>query len=189
MNAHAEILSGAALNHAVTVLEMRAGVRAYLEYEHQFERLADAVDPLQEYAESSGLVAAIGQDAVQEIIAAPFARYRAIVAADIQDEDGATGDNESANLPPDYAAQIVRRWEFADPRDRWLHTGEPPPAPGVEQSSKKEAYCTPQSTVDAFWCVVQQDDGARLARWLSEHPFDVSHLTKLWEAKCLTAAA
>src|ERR1700684_3191218 len=109
MNAPVNILSEAAIAHSVEVLKIRAEVRAYLEYEHQFEHLADAIDPLQEYAESSGLVAAIGRGAVQEIIAVPFARYRAITAAEIQDEDGATGDHESADLPPDYAAQIVCR--------------------------------------------------------------------------------
>jgi hypothetical protein len=43
--------------------------------------LAEIVDPLQEFAQGTGLVAAIGQDAVQSIIAAPFARSRAISEA------------------------------------------------------------------------------------------------------------
>jgi hypothetical protein len=38
--------------------------------------LCELVDVLQEYAEQTGVVAAIGQDAVQAIIAAPFALAR-----------------------------------------------------------------------------------------------------------------
>jgi hypothetical protein len=153
MNAPAKILSEAALATARDVLEIRAQVRACLEYEYQFEHLADAVDPLQEYAERSGLVAALRQDAVQDIIAAPFARFRDIAAAEIAAED-----DQSAELEPcehcgftidqhrrvdtgevleffcteeepqlDYAARIMAQWELADPRDSWRHTGEKVP--------------------------------------------------------------
>ena len=149
MNARAEILSGAALTHAVDVLQIRAEQRAYLEYEHQFEHLADAVDPLQEYAESSGLVAAIGQDAVQGIIAAPFARFREIVAAEIEAEEIATFEAELVDLPPDYATQIVRQWEMADSRDAWRHTGQLPPAFNTERPAAVAPYKTAASTVAA----------------------------------------
>ena len=44
--------------------------------------LCDLVDVLQEFAEQTGLVAGIGQDAVQEIIAAPFAIVRAEIEAE-----------------------------------------------------------------------------------------------------------
>jgi hypothetical protein len=190
MNAPAEILSDSALDHAIEVLTIRAEVRSYLEYEHQYEYLADAVDPLQECAERSGLVTAIGQDAVQAIIAAPFARFRDIVAAEIEAEEISALESAPADLPLDYAAQIVRQWEMADPRDAWRHTGELPPAPKVERPSTKTIHrTTPQSTVDAFWCVIQQDNADYLARWLENHPLDVSHLTGIWEAKCSTAAA
>jgi hypothetical protein len=62
------------------VLEMRANVRAFLWYQWQIE-MDEAVDELQAFAEQSGLVADIGQDAVQAIIAAPFDRYRERAAA------------------------------------------------------------------------------------------------------------
>lgn len=35
-------------------------------------------------------------------------------------------------IPEDYAAQLLKRWEMDDPRDRWLHAGEPPPPNGPE---------------------------------------------------------
>jgi hypothetical protein len=59
------------------VLEIRAEIRAWLWWRWlDFPSIADAVDPLQQFAEESGLVASIGQDEVQAIIAAPFARFR-----------------------------------------------------------------------------------------------------------------
>ena len=181
MNARPEILSGAALTHAVDVLQIRAEVRAYLEYEYQFEHLADAVDPLQEYAESSGLVAAIGQDAVQGIIAAPFERFRARAAAEIEAEELATFEPEPTDLPLDYAAQIVRQWEMSDPRDAWRHTGEAPPKAIPVPAAIGQLYRTPQPTIDAFWYVVRQDDVARLDTWLADHPKDAAFLLKLLE--------
>ena len=44
--------------------------------------LRDLVDILQAFAEQTGLVAAIGQDAVQQIIAEPFGVVRPMVEAD-----------------------------------------------------------------------------------------------------------
>jgi hypothetical protein len=154
MNATVNILSEAAIAHAVEVLKIRAQVRAYLEYEHQFEHLADAVDPLQEYAERSGLVAALGQDAVQDIIATPFGRFREIVAEEIE-----------AVIAPFEA-------DLAEPL-----------------KSTKQAYHTPQATVDAFFFVVRTKDADGIGQWLSDHPFDARSLHKLWKQKCSTAAA
>jgi hypothetical protein len=183
MNARAEILAGAALTHAVDVLQIRAEARAYLEYEHQFEFNADAVDPLQEYAESSGLVAAIGQDAVQGIIAAPFARFRAIVAAEIEAEEIATIEHDLIDLPPDYAAQIVRQWEMSDPRDAWWHTGEAPPKAIPVPAAICQQYRTPQAAIDAFFHVADLGDADHLNRWLQQHQRDAETLCKLWEGK------
>jgi hypothetical protein len=105
-----------------------------------------------------------------------------------------------------HAADLVRQWEAADPRDRWQHTGEaPPPAAKpallyrsvardgvasavelqrtIDDFSRARAYRTPQSTIDAFWYVVRLDDPDYLARWLADHPRDSSHLLKIWKAK------
>lgn len=79
-------------------------------------------------------------------------------------------------------AAMVRDWELNDPRDRWRHTGEPPPIP-FEPPSRREQYVTPQSTIDAFWFVASLDDPERLKRWLDDHPRDVVALQSLWEAK------
>jgi hypothetical protein len=93
---------------SVAVLEARAEARAILWHEYQLEHLPDAVDPLQAFAEQSGLVALIGQDACQQIIAAPFERLR-------------SAEDEPLEAEPDtfvplseISADIMRTWELAD---------------------------------------------------------------------------
>ncbi|MGY4351234.1 hypothetical protein ACVWXM_007727 [Bradyrhizobium sp. GM7.3] len=164
MNALARTLVGESLEDAIWRLEARALIRAYLEYEWQYEHLADAIDPLQEFAEQSGLVAALGQDEVQRMIAAPFERFRVMVAAEIEAEFAPTLAPE---LPSDYAAQLVMSWELDDPRDRWRWTGELPPAP--EKQPERRPRSVPQSTIDAFNFVVSSGDADRLRKWLHNH--------------------
>jgi hypothetical protein len=137
-----------------------------------------ATDGLQYYAERSGLVAELGQDRVQDILAAAFIWARE--AADAGEVDD--------TIDRDYAAQIMRRWELADIRDRWQHTGEAPPSPQIEPLPAKQSYRTPQSVVDAFWCAARLDDPEHLARWLAQHPADATHLHEIWGQKCATAA-
>jgi hypothetical protein len=135
--------------------------------------LRDAVDDLQAYAVQSGLVDVIGQDEAQAIMSCAFCALDFLP--------------EAAEDPG--AADIVRRWELADPRDAWRHTGEAPPLPQVRSGPLQPArlqaqpYRTPQSTIDAFWYVTRLDDPEYLKRWLSQHPRDVALLQKLWEAK------
>jgi hypothetical protein len=81
------------------------------------------------------------------------------------------------------ANDFVTQMEMADPRDRWRHTGELPPAAAPESPSKKE-YRTPQGTIDAFFGWVVRQDQAYQSRWLAEHPRDEAYLRKLWEDKC-----
>lgn len=85
---------------------------------------------------------------------------------------------------------IVTRWELADPRDAWRHTGEAPPSASVRNSDisarpaqKPQLYRTPQATIDAFWYVVCPDDADYLKRWLAGHQRDAAHLLKLWKNK------
>lgn len=52
----------------------------------------------------------------------------------------------------------------------------------------RQAYRTPQSTIDAFWYVVRLDDADYLARWLSDHLLDASQLHETWKRKCPTMA-
>jgi hypothetical protein len=84
---------------------------------------------------------------------------------------------------------LVTQWELADPRDRWKHTGEPPPDIGIPMTIAKQPYRTPQSTVDAFFYMLKTKDAAGIAAWLAAHPRDERHLQKIWERKCSTAAA
>ena len=69
-------MSAPAIEHTTApapldVLELRSWARAYLFAAGEYE-LAAAVDPLQAFAVASGLVAQIGADAVQQIIAQQF---------------------------------------------------------------------------------------------------------------------
>jgi hypothetical protein len=91
---------------------------------------------------------------------------------------------------------IVTDWELADPRDRWRHTGEPPPTAAVRNSDilarpadRPRPYRTPQATIDAFFYVLKTKDAAGIASWLAAHPQDERQLYKIWKQKCSTAAA
>jgi hypothetical protein len=82
-------------------------------------------------------------------------------------------------------AELVEQWERADPRDNWKHTGEHPPR--RQPVPPAPPYRTPQSTIDAFKCVLSLDDPDYLTRWLARHPLDASALIKLWEARHVVA--
>jgi hypothetical protein len=56
----------------IDVLELRAWARGFLLAEGEIASVAEAVDPLQAFAVASGLVAEIGADTVQAIIAQHF---------------------------------------------------------------------------------------------------------------------
>ncbi|MET3299689.1 hypothetical protein [Bradyrhizobium diazoefficiens] len=132
-----------------------------------------SVDMLQNYAEQRGLVVELGQDKVQDVIAAAFIWARAFSAAD----EAATEDASS-----DYAARLVRDWEMADSRDAWRWTGAPRP-PAAPETKQAGVYKPAASTVEAFFYVVRLGDPAYLAAWLASHPTDAPHLIRLYEAK------
>jgi hypothetical protein len=87
------------------------------------------------------------------------------------------------------AADLVRQWELADPRDRWKWTGEAAPPAAFRNSdisgtpAKPRPYRTPQSTIDAFWYVVSLCNPEQLRAWLGDHPQDARFLLKLLERK------
>jgi len=80
------------------------------------------------------------------------------------------------------ADDLVTQWELADPRDRWRHTGEPPPP--EQEIQVPRPYWTAQSTVDAFFGWIVRQDDATQARWLADHPMDAPYLLELWRQKC-----
>ncbi len=140
--------------------------------------LQTAVDNLQYLAQRWSLVDEHGQDAIQDCIALPFAQLRA----------GTPHDQCMPEPEPDSgAADIVRRLEMADPRDRWRHTGDSPPPSEVRNGPMPAATpkpChTPQATVDAFLYVLRLGDADYLSRWLAQHPGDAPYLLKIWERK------
>jgi hypothetical protein len=61
--------------------------------------------------------------------------------------------------------------------------GEPIEIMPIEIVAPRAAHKTAQSTVDAFWYVVRQNDPARLKAWLLDHPYDAATLLKLLDAK------
>nr|QDF42337.1 hypothetical protein FJN17_12235 [Bradyrhizobium symbiodeficiens] len=132
-----------------------------------------AVDMLQNFAEQRGLIAEIGQDKVQDIMAAAFMWARACVTGD-EAEREETRD-------PDYAQCLVHDWELADFRDRWRWTGELPPTQQAIVLDKPQRS-TPQATIDAFHYVLSLGDPERLATWLRQHPDDALALFKSVEA-------
>lgn len=118
--------------------------------------LHEAVDECHGYAKLSGLNRRIGRDTVQHIMAVAFG---------------------APSIVPDI---VVRRWELADPRDRWKWTGEaPPPAEIGAKPATPRPRQPAQSTIDAFWLVVRQGDADRLRQWLARHPADAATLRKI----------
>jgi hypothetical protein len=174
MNAPLRVSEAAPLGNVEDFLEV-CDQQAWF-YAEGWISLHTAVDNLQYLAERWGLVDELGQDAVQAIIAEPSAIVR----------------SEAGDEPSEYrsAADIVRGWELADPRDCWKHTGETPPPEIVRNSdvsgkpaNTRRPYSTPDSTISAFFFVARQDDADRLARWLADHSADKAELFKLWKAK------
>ena len=77
------------------------------------------------------------------------------------------------------ACDLVAQWELADDRDRWRHTGEPPPRMVETLRAQVRPYRTPQCTIDAFWYVVELSNPDKLTGWLDDHPQDAAFLLKL----------
>jgi hypothetical protein len=48
---------------------------------------------------------------------------------------------------------------------------------------KPRPYRTSESTIDAFWCLVNRNEPDRLKAWLEAHPRDQQALYDLWEER------
>jgi len=176
MNASVKAEFGTKLADPIEVLVCRAQTRAFLWHHDQMSK-QEAVDGLQAFADDARLAGTLGPDAVQEIIAEPFKR--------ICDLDGPERIPLSPALEFGPCDDLLRRWELADPRDRWKHTGEAPPSDAVRNSiapAAPQPYRTPESTIQAFWYVLSLDDENYLNCWLAERPADLPTFRKLLEA-------
>jgi hypothetical protein len=116
--------------------------------------IVDVVDPLQDFAESTGLVAGIGQDRVQAIISG--------------------GAEPAEELPPSspMSHHIVARDGVASASElqRMIdRCGE----------ERRRRNGPPQATIDAFHYVVNLDDQERLDSWLADHAQDASALIEM----------
>jgi hypothetical protein len=173
-------VNGHKLPNLQAVFAERCAARALL-VNNGVISLHQAVDELQAYAEQSGLIDLIGQDATQDIMAYAFCAVDFLPEADEK-----TGSDEEPVY--DDAADIVRRWELADPRDGWKNTGEPPPPKAVRNSdisgtpTRQPRSHTPQSTIDAFKYIVRLNEVERLREWLADHPKDAPFLLALLES-------
>ncbi len=109
------------------ILQLLAGAhaQAWLVYGTELREL---VDILQEFAEQTGLVAAIGQDAVQQMIAEPFGIVRPLVEAraaqlqclDLEPEQEPTArEYRTPNATIDAFKLVLARGR-ADELRKWL---------------------------------------------------------------------
>jgi hypothetical protein len=134
----AAIAQREAIDFLVEVFRERSFARALL-YLNGFYEFHEAVDELQRWAEQRGLVAAIGQDAVQAMLAGMFAPTADELAMlEARDKEPVPRAAESPSI---------------DPQDE-----EPPPRRGVAAS-----------TLDAVTWLIQQGDAARLHDFLEKH--------------------
>jgi hypothetical protein len=154
---------------AEAVYAERCEARALLYMAGEISR-HDAVDELQVYAEQSGLIDRIGQDEAQRLMREAFA------AVDLLRDDEAFEREIFLRT-----AELVERWEIADPRDRWQHTGEAPPKVSAAPP-RGEPYRPAESTIAAFWYVATREP-EKLKAWLARHPDDAPALHKIWKAK------
>jgi len=155
----------------IKVFTARCEARASL-FINGMMSLHEAVDKLQADAERNGFLDAIGQGAVQSIMAIAFAADRQLPG-----EPDLVELNDL--LEADFAlraAERVKRWEAADPLDNGSGAPNPPPR-------KPEPYRPAESTISSFWYVVGLNDLDYLKAWLRNHPADAPALHKLLESK------
>jgi LAS superfamily LD-carboxypeptidase LdcB len=124
--------------------------KAAVDYAVSKVSLPDAVDALQHFAFTRGLVERLGQDSVQAIMAKAFERIRAA-------DDAAEVDDEYAGLIRSFARQCA----IADAD----YTARHKPTPEQQQWRLGASV----STLRAARYLIQQNNAVRLQEWLSGH--------------------
>jgi hypothetical protein len=76
------------------------------------------------------------------------------------------------------ADDLIAQWERSDLRDCWRHTGEQPPRAVERARAAAQPYRTPQSTIDAFWYVVDLALMRRIDELHLEYPFAGSRMLR-----------
>jgi hypothetical protein len=133
---------------AEEIFRERCEVRAIL-YEAGELELHEAVDVLQADAERTGLVEAIGQDAVQAIMAAAF-----------------SGEQSTSSFSPEEISEARLRAALAS------LTPEQRDDIAFKPTLKKEATDRPaaaKSTLRAADYLLKQNDPERMRRWMDKH--------------------
>jgi RecA-family ATPase len=135
----------------VIILEERAEVIAVLAANGIISTNEDALDGVSHFAEENELLDAIGTEQVQS--------------------GGAD----------DYAALLRKTWEMQDSRDRWRHTGEPPPATTLEEYGPNTARVTLDPIEPLTLVSPQAWKGAPLEpmRWLATNRIPAGDATIL----------
>jgi len=129
--------------------------------------LITAVDRLQDYAFSRGLIDELGQDAVQQIISEAFAPARRIRV--VVDNDEYAGVTPSfARLCRKADAAIGPRQELEDIPIVARHGV--PSAEALQRVYERGLKRPAASTVAAAWYLARCGDAVRLESWLMEHP-------------------
>jgi hypothetical protein len=153
----------------IDVLKLRAEARALLWAEGEIDSIPAAADPLQRYADESGLVEAIGQDTVQQVLGDAFLPYREAEWRAQELDQPATADDQLADDPhleaDSPSAAIWCNTCGATPcgnpsfcalcrgADRRLAATRQPKEPGPRP--------TPEATIEAIlWCVRERGLGA-----------------------------
>jgi hypothetical protein len=152
---------------ALDVLTARAEARAYLWANGEIATIPEVVDALQEFAEKSGLVLEIGQDAVQEILSAAFTPFREVEwAAQAQFDE--LEDREADNAALLYCDRCGSNPSFcgACRADDEPKRGRAP--------NKRAEFRPAQSLIDAFKYLVKEGDQDRLRAWVAARSADES---------------
>jgi hypothetical protein len=161
---------------ALEVFIARAEARALLWQAGELD-LHQAVDELQAAAIASGLVAELGQDEVQRLMAEAFAAVRGDLGADEKGsaEPFVPADDEYEGLSSTFAALCraadeKQRRKPPDPRLERLRQ------PMADDVSLERAYAevskpagVAESTLQAAEFLIQQNDPQRLRAWLAKH--------------------
>jgi hypothetical protein len=142
--------------------------------------LQEATDALQDYAERSGLVAVIGQDATQSIMSDAFAclhpgecEWCGLRLEQHMRIDTAAGPeffcDDLEALIQLRAADLVIHWEMEDSRACETRQQEQPSRPAP-------------NTIAAFQSIVERGNVGALKAWLADRPQDAPFLLALLES-------
>jgi len=175
MTAAAEIEAAAARPDPIAIFIARAQARAILWACGELD-LHAAVDQLQADAERSGLIAELGQDGVQRLLADAFAPHCDVLASsedqneEISAAEPVAGDDTFAAV---CRAADEKQWR--QPRDERLDRLRALLADDVgldrawRELNTRAPGDVPTATLEAAEYLMREKDPARMRAWLAQH--------------------